>query len=120
MGVEEKQAEQYKIAYGLSDKHLEGKIKAVLDPVFRLVADEIRKAIYFYQADEKGATPSSVIIAGGSAAMPEIVSAIIKFINLEVIVGNPFNKIIVDPEAQKTLALYSHLYSVAVGLAMRG
>lgn len=48
LGVEQHQAEEYKKAYGLSGTQLEGKVKGALDPVFRLAADEMRKAIYFF------------------------------------------------------------------------
>ena len=44
MSVEENQAEEYKKTYGLSSTQLEGKIKGSLEPVFRLVADEMKKA----------------------------------------------------------------------------
>lgn len=120
LGIEKKQAEEYKRTYGLSGTKLEGKVKIALDPVFRMVADEIRKAIQFYQVEERGDSPQSLILSGGTVGMPEVVSALTKHLGLEVIVGNPFSKIIVDPEAAKTLAEYAPLYSIAVGLAMRG
>lgn len=119
LGVEETQAEEYKRAYGLSSTRLEGKIKEALDPLFRLVAEEIKKAIQFYMAEERGETPKSVIITGGSAGLPELASSLTKVLGLEVVVGNPFSKIEVDPQSAKSLAGYAHFYSVAVGLAMR-
>ena len=42
-----------------------------------------------------------------------------KMLGIEVIVGNPFSKVKVDPAAVKTLAGYAPLYSIAAGLAMR-
>jgi len=36
-----------------------------------------------------------------------------------VVIGNPFARIQVDPEAAKTLMSYAPVYSIAVGLAMR-
>lgn len=119
LGVEEQQAEEYKRAYGLSGTHLEGKIKKALDPIFRMVSDEMRKAIHFYQSEEKGDSPGSAILTGGTAGMPQAASALTKLLGIEVIVGNPFAKVILDPEAQKALAGYAPLYSIAVGLAMR-
>ena len=103
----------------MSGTQLEGKIKGVLDPVFRMVADEIRKAIHFYSAEEQGNAPRSVILAGGTSGMPEAVSALTKFLGLEVVIGNPFLRVSVDPKVSSTLSGYSPLYSIAVGLAMR-
>lgn len=119
LGIEEKQAEEYKRTYGLSQKQLEGKIRTALEPVFRMVGDEMKKAIHFYQSEQKGDSPRSAVLAGGTAGMPEVASVLTKLLGIEVIVGNPFSKITVDPEAVKSLSGYAPLYSVAAGLAMR-
>lgn len=119
LGIEEQQAEEYKRTYGLSSLQLEGKVRKALDPIFRLVADEMRKAMHFYQSEEKGELPKSVILSGGTAGMPEAASSLTKLLGLEVVVGNPFTKVEVAPEAVKSLSGYAPLYSIAVGLAMR-
>lgn len=118
LGVEYAQAEEYKKTYGLT-LNLEGKIKGALDPVVSTVVDEIKKAIHFYQAEEKGESPRSVIVSGGTSGMPEITSVFTKALNLEVIMGNPFSKVAIDAKTAQSLVNYAPLYSVAVGLAMR-
>ena len=49
LGLSAPQAEEYKKTYGLVTTQLEGKVKAALDPVLRLVVDEVKKAINFYK-----------------------------------------------------------------------
>jgi type IV pilus assembly protein PilM len=119
LGIEETQAEEYKRTYGMSTGQLEGKIKKTLDPVFRMVADEMKKAIQYYQSDERGDSPKSAILAGGTSNMQEATAELTKLLGIEVIVGNPFSNVNVDPEAVKSLSGYAPFYSVAVGLAMR-
>lgn len=119
LGVEQQQAEQYKKTYGLQAGQLEGKVRGALNPVFRMVADEMKKAIHFYQVEEKGESPQSAILSGGTAGMPEVASTLTQMLGLEVVVGNPFSKVSVPPEAVKSLAGFAPLYSVAVGLAMK-
>ena len=119
LGIEISQAEQYKRTYGLSGSQLEGKIKIALDPIFRVVVEEMKKAIHFYQSEEKEEAPKSIILSGGTAGLPEAISLLSKMMGLEVVIGNPFAKIAVDPEAAKSLASFAPLYSIAVGLAMR-
>lgn len=119
LDIEYQQAEQYKRAYGLSGQQLEGKIRGAIDPVFKMVTDEIKKAIQFYQSEEKGDAPRSVILAGGTSGMPEAISLLSKNLSMEVAIGNPFSRVSLNPEAAKTLAGYAPLYSIAVGLAMR-
>lgn len=118
LGIEYAQAEEYKKTYGLT-ANLEGKIKGALDPVIRMVTDEIKKAIHFYQTEEKEETPKSVIISGGTAGMPEVTSVLTRALNMEVVMGNSFSKISVDTKLAQSLANYGPLYSIAVGLAMR-
>jgi type IV pilus assembly protein PilM len=119
LGVTPQQAEEYKKTYGLDPSQLEGKVSGVLDPVLRLVVDEIKKAISYYLTDEKGDSPSALFITGGTSGIPEMITMLTKLVGIEVMVGNPFSKIKTDPETAKKLAPYAPLYSVAVGLAMR-
>lgn len=119
LGVAVPQAEEYKKTYGLESSQLEGKIKGALDPVLRLVVDEIKKAISYYQTEEKGDAPSAIFVSGGTSGMPQIISMLSELLGMEVLVANPFSKIQVDPETAKKLAPFAPLYSVAVGLALR-
>lgn len=119
LGIGIPQAEEYKRTYGLSESQLEGKVKKALEPVFKMVTDEIRKAISFYQSEEKGEAPTSIVITGGSSTLPEIIPYITSALGIETVVGNPFLKINLDPEILKNLTPYESIYAAAVGLAMR-
>lgn len=118
LGIELAQAEEYKKTYGLTAS-LEGKIESALNPVFRIVTDEIKKAIHYWQSEGKGEAPSALILSGGTSGMPEAANALTKFLGLEVVIGNPFAKLSVDPETLKALTPYAPLYGVAVGLGLR-
>lgn len=117
LAIVPQQAEEYKKAYGMSSQ-LEGKIRGALNSVIMLVVDEIKKAVNYYLSEEKGESPSSLILSGGSSGMPEIISEVSKAIGMEVLVGNPFSKIKIDPVLAQKLATFAPLYGVAVGLAM--
>lgn len=119
LAITPQQAEEYKKAYGMSSNQLEGKVKNALDSVVRIVSDEILKAVNYYLTEERGEAPSSLIMSGGSSGMPDIISAFSKIVGMEVLVGNPFVNIRVDPEVMKKIAPFAPLYGVAVGLAMR-
>lgn len=118
LGIDMKQAEEYKRTYGMSATQLEGKIKVALDPVFKMVADEIKKAIQYYITEEKGDAPTTVIVAGGTSNMPDVVVTLSQLLGLEIVVGNPFQNITIDAEVAKTINNYIPLYSIAVGLAL--
>jgi type IV pilus assembly protein PilM len=119
LGITPQQAEEYKKTYGLIPTELEGKVKGALDPVLRMVVDEIKKAIHFYQTEEKGEAPAAIFISGGSSGMPEIILTLTNLLGIEVLIANPFSKLSIDPVTAKKLAPYAPLYAVSVGLAMR-
>lgn len=119
LGIDLQQAEEYKKTYGLETNQLEGKVAASLGPIFNVVVDEIRKSITYYQSEEKGNKPNSVLLAGGSAGLPGLTRAMTNALNVEVVVGNPFSKIDVDPQVMNSLIKFAPLYSVASGLSMR-
>lgn len=119
LSIDKNQAEEYKKTYGLRSDQLEGKVETAMEPVVRVIVDEIKKATHFYETDIGGQSPSSVVLSGGSSAMPELASSFTKLIGIEVIIGNSFARVEADPKTLSTLASYSPMYSVAVGLAMR-
>lgn len=120
LGVEYQQAEQYKRAYGLSNTQLEGRIRGAIDPVFKMVIDEVKKAVQFYLSEEKGEAPTSVILSGGTSGMPDALLLLTKMLNYEVLIANPFGAISVSPEVSKSILPFAPLYSIAVGLALGG
>lgn len=119
LGITPAQAEEYKKTYGMDTTQLEGKVKGALDPVVKMVADEIKKAVNYYQTEEKGEAPTAVIISGGTTGMPQIITMLSGLMGIEVVVANPFAKVAVDPETAKKLASYAPLYALAVGLSLR-
>lgn len=119
LGIEPSQAEEYKKTYGLVENQLEGKVKNALDPIFRVIVEEIKKAIQFYKSEEKGDAPTSIVLTGGASTMPGIVPFLTQNLGIETVVGDPFGKVTMDDETKKSLENYASLYSAAVGLAMR-
>jgi type IV pilus assembly protein PilM len=119
LGIVTTQAEEYKKTYGLVSSQLEGKVKSALDPVLRLVTDEVKKAINFYESEQKSPGPTSIEVSGGGSGMPQIINDLTENLGIEVSISNPFTKVKMEADVAKKLAPYAPLYSVAVGLAMR-
>ncbi|HWA51761.1 MAG TPA: type IV pilus assembly protein PilM [Patescibacteria group bacterium] len=118
-GVNTSQADEYKKTYGLSPSQLEGKVANAISPVFRIITENISKAVHFYQTDEGEEQPSLIEISGGTAGLPEINTTLTKLIGSEVVIANPFSKLVVDENTKQSLNPYAPLYSVAVGLALK-
>jgi type IV pilus assembly protein PilM len=118
-GIEAAQAEEYKKTYGLSSVDLEGKVRQSIYPVFKAIVDEIKKAVSYYQSDEKGSAPKQMIVSGGTSGLKDLTALLTKEFDTEIIVGNSFAKVEISPETYKQIANYSPLYAIAVGLALR-
>ncbi|OGY07219.1 MAG: hypothetical protein A3D24_00210 [Candidatus Blackburnbacteria bacterium RIFCSPHIGHO2_02_FULL_39_13] len=112
------QAEEYKKAYGLRGDQLEGKVKSVIEPAFRLVIDEMKKIIQYYKNEvDKDDQVGLVVVSGGGASMSDVTTALSQNLGLEIIIGDPFAKVIKDEQANKALTTWAPYYGIAVGLA---
>ena len=119
LGLDHAQAEQYKNTYGMSDKQLEGKLVAVMKPVLAVIAGEIRKTIDFYVTKHQGEAVKMVVLSGGAAGMPEMVSQLSASLGIEVVMGDPFAGLVMDEAQKKAFANTGPYYAVAIGLAER-
>jgi len=119
LGLEFAQAEEYKRAYGVNQANLDGKVAKVLEPILEAIAKEIEQTVQFYQNAYKGKVVKQMIISGGTALLPEIVSWLTDRTGMETQVGDPFKKAVVSDILNKIPKETRSLYSIAVGLAMK-
>ena len=118
LSVTPQQAEEYKKTYGLNPQALEGKVKQAIEPAFKLIVEEIKKTIQFYKSDiRKDDQINVVTISGGTAGMAETSTYLATELGLEVIIGDPFQKVEKNASTSGQLQSWAPLYSVAVGLA---
>lgn len=116
--VSQEQAEEYKKAYGLSDQ-LEGKIQGVLTPIIKVIVDEIKKAVQYYKTEiSQEGQVASCVLAGGSAGLPGLVPYLAENLGMEVLIGDPFSRLVKDERIAKSFSAFAPLYGVATGLAM--
>lgn len=118
LGLDTAQAEQYKNTYGFSDT-MNGKLTAAMKPVLAVITAEVRKTIDFYLSKHGEDAVKVVTITGGIAALPDVVMAMSETLGLEVVVGNPFARVDLNPAQKKAIVGNGPFYAVAVGLAMR-
>lgn len=117
LSMEQPAAEEYKKAYGLSNQ-LEGKVAAALDPILRVMGNEIKKVAHYYEEKCKD-TLKLMILCGGSALLPGIAEHFTQMLNLEVQIANPFAGVKADETVKEPFRNISPLFVVAMGLAMK-
>lgn len=115
--LQPRQAEEYKRAYGLDPGQLDGKVRQVMLPVVNVLVAELRKAIQFYTASHTSNPIRLMVVSGGSAYLPGLVTFLTESFGTEVVLANP-------TDGQTVKATGSNpadgaAYAVATGLAMQ-
>jgi type IV pilus assembly protein PilM len=122
LGLDQDQAEEYKKAYGLDDFQGEGKVALVVKPIIDNLILEVQRAAVFFTNHNPSANIKRVILSGGTALMPNLLSYVANKLDLEVILANPLNNIEISPKLEKQkqqLIDDAPIYSSAIGLALR-
>lgn len=113
------QAEEYKKVYGLVEDQLEGKLFKTLVPVMDVVANEAKRVILAHETQNRQRPVKRVVLNGGGAHLPGLVSYFTNFLGLEVQEADPWTAINMEPDLKNKLSSEGAYYSVAVGLAMK-
>lgn len=120
LGFDLNQAEEYKRTYGLDQNQLEGKIMQAIKPIFDVVVDEVKRSIAFYATHNKEDKIKRIILCGGTASLPGIIVYMAASLDIEVQLGDPWQKIYIPPKfSHKELENVGPSFAVAAGLALK-
>lgn len=112
------QAEEYKRTYGLQKGVLEGKLVIALEPIMGTVLNEVKRAIAYFGERYANERIEAIVLSGGSAKLPGIVSYMTESVNIETQLANPWVGIQKDARFG-VLNSEGTAFAVAVGLALR-
>ncbi|MEK7513541.1 MAG: type IV pilus assembly protein PilM [Patescibacteria group bacterium] len=116
----EDQAEQYKRTYGLLPDQLEGKVAKLLTPLIDEMVKEINKSFVFLQ-QQGWHVPDQLILTGGGAMLPGLSGYLVQKLNLEVLLGDPFENFIKDENFTGMMnGINNTQLAVVTGLAIKG
>lgn len=113
------QAEEYKKVYGVMENQLEGKLLQSIKPVTDVIIAEAKRVIQAYESQNKQRPIKRVVLTGGGAQMPGLVSYITTILGLEVQEADPWFGLNFDPSLKSKLSTEGPSYCVAAGLARR-
>jgi type IV pilus assembly protein PilM len=119
LGFEIAQAEEYKKTYGLEEDKLEGKIAKIINPFLNNLYSEVEKMIAFFKEQYPKEELTNIVVCGGSAKLPNIMSSLTMNLGLDCQVANPFVNLEVDPKILPIVVADGPLYTTAVGLALK-
>ena len=122
LSLKRKSADILKEEYGIlnSISSPEGKIiRKITIPLVDSLVREVEK-VFAEFSEEENSKVGKIIVAGGNAALPGLVSYIKEHFKIETELANPFKDIFYPPVLEGTLKAIAPSFSVAVGAALRG
>ncbi len=90
--LDNQQAEEYKINYGLDSSQLEGKLSQVIMPIINNLIIDLQKTVRFFSQNYPDRKIKRVVLSGGPAQMKGLVEKISQDLSLEVLQAAPFAK----------------------------
>lgn len=120
LGLSFSQAEQFKFDLGasLSDSAKEDLPQLVIKTLAPVI-HEIEYMRDFFQKNSNGRKIEKVILSGGGALLMNLSDYLSQHLNLQVIIGDPFNRISYPEEMKSIISEVGPKLAVAVGLALR-
>ncbi len=119
LNVDEKQAEQFVMKFGLSKEKLEGQVYQAIISTVEILTSEVEKSIKFFQTRYANVGFDRIIVTGGGSVLPEFPLYLANKFMLNVEIGNAWHNVQFSPDRQNELLSIANQFSVAVGLAGR-
>ena len=119
LGIDFAKADEYKKSYGLDNTKVEGKVVEAIKPIVEMILSEVKRSLTFYDSRDSQNNVKRVVLSGGTALLPALVSYFTSSLSVEVQVGNPFLAVNLADKQKAEIGDSATLYSAAVGLALK-
>lgn len=120
LNVQEDQARQFILKFGLAPDRLEGQVLRALESTLDNFAAEVVKSIKFFETRYPSIAVGGVIVTGFAATIPQFDQYLAGKVGKGVQLGNPWQGIQMAEADQRQLAAVAMEFSTAIGLAKRG
>jgi type IV pilus assembly protein PilM len=119
LNVQETQARQFILKFGLASDKLEGHVFHAIESSLDSFATELTKSIKFFQTRYPSITVNGIILSGYAAVIPQLPEYITAKTGLACSAGNPWQGINVTAETKSKLSQVSSEFAAVIGLAKR-
>lgn len=118
LSLSEKQARQYKHVYGLSEDQLEGKISQAMKEPLAHIVNHIVKNVRFARSIDTEGRVDQIVLAGGTALLPNLTYYLVDQLNIEVNLANPLQNCL-NRNLPQQLVSSAPRFVTVIGLAIR-
>ena len=120
LNVQDDQARQFILKFGLAADRLEGQVLRALDSTLDNFAAEVVKSIKFFETRYPSIIVGNVVVTGFAGVIPQFDQYLAGKVGKPVQLGNPWQGIQVSESDQRQLTAVAMEFSTVVGLAKRG
>lgn len=119
LNVQDDQARQFILKFGLAPDRLEGQVLHAIDGVLDNFAAEVTKSVKFFQTRYPNVAISAIQLSGFGAVIPRLNEYLAAKVSIQALVANPWQGVNMTQSDQQQLAATASEFTTAVGLAKR-
>ncbi|MFA6307858.1 MAG: pilus assembly protein PilM, partial [Patescibacteria group bacterium] len=117
LNVNQERAEQFKRDFGLAGGGFKN-VPDVIQKSLNSIINEIKYVFELYQRQDNSRI-EKIVLTGGSAFLPSLPEYLSELLNLQVIIGDPWDRVIYPLDLKPVLQEVGPRMATSVGLAMR-
>jgi type IV pilus assembly protein PilM len=119
LNVQEDQARQFILKFGLAPDRLEGQVYRAIESTLEGFASELTKSIKFFQTRYPNTPVGGILLSGYGSVVPGFSEYVSSKTGVASSMSNPWQKVRVSQNDQQQLAPVAAEFASAIGLAQR-
>jgi type IV pilus assembly protein PilM len=119
LNVQEDQARQFILKFGLAPDRLEGQVYRSLESTLENFATELTKSIKFFQTRYPNTPVGGILLSGYAAIVPLFGEYVTAKTGVPSVIANPWQKVRVSQADQQQLMTVASEFATVIGLAQR-
>lgn len=119
LNVQEDQAKQFILKFGLAPDRLEGQVLRALEGTLDSFTSELTKSVKFFQTRYPNITVGGILLSGFAGSLPQFSEYIGSKTGMPTTVADPWQKVRVSSADQQRLSPVSSEFATVIGLAQR-
>jgi len=119
LNVQEDQARQFVLKFGLAPDRLDGQVLRALEATLDNFTSELTKSIKFFQTRYPNTPVGGILLAGYASSTPRFGEYVAAKTGVKTEAANPWQKVRVSQNDQQQLLPIMHEFATVVGLAQR-
>ncbi len=119
LNVQQDQAKQFILKFGLAPDRLEGQVYRALESTLDNFAAELTKSIKFFQTRYPNAPVGGILLSGFASTIPKFGDYVASKSSIATSTANPWQKVNVPQVYQPQLAPIANEFATVIGLGQR-